>query len=216
MKSDPNQGEGIHAPEHARIDVDFFLKGLERLKAEALKKTSESKMIKNIHDARKAVVNDEITEGHLKIGKKQKKSGVINKNILTGKRERKSVSFVDKPSAAEVPSVNELPAGVHDDEPPDRGPLLDGKATKKLIPGGIVSCESARFDGMTPGSFSSGKPERIHGRVVSKERSGTHKVKWGDDDDVVLSHWTHLVLEMPKVPVGTVLAILGGATELRN
>jgi hypothetical protein len=219
MKSDPNQGEGVHVPEHVRIDMDSFLKDLDRLKAEALKKTSEeglrSKIIKSIQEVRKAVVNNEITEGHLKIGKKQKKSGIISENILTGKRKRKSVSFVDQASVAEVPSANELPASVHDDELPDRG-LLTGKAVKKLIPGDVVSCESVRFDGSIPGSFSNGNPERIHGRVVSKEKNGTYKVKWDDDDDVVLSHWTHLVLEIPKVSVETVLAILGDATELRS
>jgi hypothetical protein len=47
MKSDPNQGEGVHVPEHVRIDMDFFLQDLGRLKAEALKKTSEEGLIED-------------------------------------------------------------------------------------------------------------------------------------------------------------------------
>jgi hypothetical protein len=68
----------------------------------------------------------------LKVCKKQKKPGIVSENILAGKRKRKSASFVDQASVAEVPSDNELPANVHDDELPDRG-LLTGTAVKKLM-----------------------------------------------------------------------------------
>jgi hypothetical protein len=175
-------------------------------------------------------VNDEVAPGHLKRGKMKKKSDIDTSNILQAQRPRQRVRCdvndeSDQRTAGEEVSVGDVDMGVDVDteiegselqcDQPERY-IVTGKPCKKLIKGDIVSTLSKNFDGTVPGSYSAGKPERVHGRVLSRSKKGGNvKVKWDDNGEAYSIHWTHLHLEMPKMSVETILAILGDTAELK-
>ena len=78
-----------------------------------------------------------------------------------------------------------------------------------MIKGDAVSIDAARFDGDEPGSFSSDTPDRLYGRIMGARKGGVYSVKWDGGGRAMNSLWSHLGLEIPKVSVETVLAILG-------
>jgi hypothetical protein len=88
-----NQGEGIHTPEHVRVDVDKFLSDLEKMKADALKKAKNgslrTKVIKGIKEVAQAAKNVVLPEGLLKVGKRTESSGIDAANVLNEKRASK-------------------------------------------------------------------------------------------------------------------------------
>ena len=235
-----NQGEGIHTPEHVHVDVDKFLKDLEIMKADALKTAKNdsmrTKIVKGIKEVAQAVRNDVMPEGALKVGKRTKRSGVSAANVLNKKRVRKKVIINESANEVHAPPaegisdtqiepVNHLSGQddnpyepVNQQEPHnvnDRG-MEVGKPSRKLVKGDVVSIDTVRFD-ETPGSYSLGKPARLIGRVVSRGREkGTFSVKYEIDGEESISHWKHLRLEVPKLSVETMLAVLGEASELKS
>ena len=223
-----NQGESVHIPEHVNLDRDKFLKDLERLQEEALAKAASGslreRIVKSLKEVRTAVTDGEIVPKSLKRGKKPKSSGMDRSNIVEGNRARKKTRYDAAVDAAVDMEIDDDEGDVNPDvglsadydELPDRG-LKVGSAVKKLIKGDVVSIETTRFDGEEPGSYSNGKPDRLCGVVQSNGRkNGTYIVRWDIDSGDADSHWTHLRLEIPKVSVETILALLGDASELKS
>ena len=218
-----DQGECVHVPEHVNLDRDKFLQDLQRLQEEAVAKAANGslrdRIIKSIKEVRTAVSDGEIVPKNLKRGKKPKSSGMSQGNVLKGKRARKNPKHdaaVDAAVDMEVDDDASIEVEGGEAVLPDRG-LKVGTAVKKLIKGDVVSIETIRFDGDEPGSYSTGKPDRLHGIVLSRgKKNGTYSVKWDIDKENAVSHWTHLRLEVPKVCVETILAVLGDASELKS
>ena len=217
---EPDQGEGIHIPEHVHLDQDRFLQELELLSKSAAEKddTLRTKMINAIKEVRNAVMNNEMQEGHLKRGKKTKPSNICKTNIVMGKRSTKDVDLsLASEHLTKKKCVDTSDEQLQNDEDVNDRGMMVGKPTRKLIKGDVVSTDPTRYDGDIPGSYSSEHPDRVVGRIVSnKQNKGMFRVRWDSDNSIEDTHWSHLVLEIPKISVETMLAILGDATELKS
>ena len=217
-------------PEHARYDMDQFLQRLQKLQEEATKKavseSKRSKIIKGIKDIRNAVAVNEIEPGQLKRGKGVKRSGISESNIVKGRRPRKQTKRDEVIADSALEAATSVPenamvelSGKNNDV--DNRSEFVGKPVRKLLKGDVVSIDTKQFDGDVPGSYSAGKPARTFGRVQRKSRKrGVYLVRWDADDTNPAQdfecHWSHMVLEIPKVSVETILTVLGDTTELKT
>ena len=141
-----------------------------------------------------------------------------NKNVDNdfSSNENDDSTFLSDSFPKDDEASRHVDMNLNDNDEPSRG-MMVGKPFRKLFKGDVVSTATTNFDGKNPGSYSSGMPDRLLGRVVSRSKTGGNVKVKGDVDGCVCSmHWTHLHLEVPKVSVETMLTILGEASQLKS